>query len=90
MRQKLVAFILECKEELAEIEKKLLTHIVNSLVKSPRILDKDYFENGYMQVETLVSILNCSIPESLHTVTDFSFRKISIGITIPFLQSIPD
>lgn len=58
VRQKLVAFILECKEELAEIEKKLLTHIVNSLVKSPRILDKDYFENGYMQVETLVSILN--------------------------------
>lgn len=58
VRQKLVAFILECKEELAEIEKKLLTHIVNSLVKTPRILDKDFFENGYMQVETLVGILN--------------------------------
>lgn len=58
VRQKLVAFVLECKEELADIEKKLLTCIVNSLVKSPRILEKDFFGNSYMKVETFVSILN--------------------------------
>lgn len=62
VRQKLVAFILECKEELEGIEKKLLTYIVNSLVKTPRILDQEFFNNPFMPVETLVSILNSVYP----------------------------
>ncbi len=62
VRQKLVGFILECKDELAGIEKKLLTYIVNSLVKTPRILDKDFFQNPFMPVESLVNILNSVYP----------------------------
>lgn len=62
VRQKLVAFILECKEELTEIEKKLLTYFLNSLIKTPKILDKDYFNNAFMPVETLVNILNAVYP----------------------------
>lgn len=62
VRQKLVAFVLECKEELSDIEKKLITYILNSLIKNPRILEKEFFKNAFMPVDSFVSILTALFP----------------------------
>jgi hypothetical protein len=62
VRQKLVAFILECRVDLAILEKKLLTYILNHLIKTPKILPPEFFDNSVLPPEILANLLNTLYP----------------------------
>ena len=62
VRQKLVAFIEDVRQELSAIEKRLQHHILNHLLKNPKVIERDFFANQVLNVDSFVKILNTVYP----------------------------
>jgi len=62
VRQKLVAFTEDARQDLSTIERRLQHHILNHLIKYPKVIDREFFTNQVLNVDAFVRILNTIYP----------------------------
>ena len=62
VRQKLVAFIEDARQDLSTIERRLQNHILNHLLKNPKVIEREFFTNQVLNIDAFVRILNTIFP----------------------------